>query len=167
MVGVCRLSAHAGDAWMARTPCGLLCNSRFWCSDLHLPRRNVSASRLTRLRMRSLRAGGTGLEYGLGLHQRGRALADFLKCRFEATKLLRAQFREHSLHLQGVLSKGSSNEVFAARGEVDDPHAAVFGALDAADQALLHETVHGGTDRARGQIDDRAYRIDRQRPFVQ
>jgi uncharacterized protein YbjT (DUF2867 family) len=40
------------------------------------------------------------------LHQRGSALADFLKCRFEATKLLRAQFREHSLHLPGMLSKG-------------------------------------------------------------
>ena len=40
------------------------------------------------------------------LHQRGSALADFLKCRFEATKLLRAQFREHSLHLSGMLSKG-------------------------------------------------------------
>jgi hypothetical protein len=39
------------------------------------------------------------------LHQRGSALADFLKCRFEATKLLRAQFREHSLHLPGMLSK--------------------------------------------------------------
>src|ERR1039457_1097719 len=34
-------------------------------------------------------------------------------------------------------------------------------------QALLHETVHGDTDRACGQIDDWAYRIDRQRPFVQ
>ena len=40
------------------------------------------------------------------LHQRGSALADFLKRHFEATKLLRAQFREHSLHLPGMLSKG-------------------------------------------------------------
>src|SRR6266404_7176051 len=77
------------------------------------------------------------------LHQRGSALADFLKCRFEATKFLRAQFREHTLHLQGMSSKGSSNEVFAARGKGDDPHAPVFGALDPADQALLHKSVHG------------------------
>src|SRR5258707_2502795 len=101
------------------------------------------------------------------IRQRGSTLADFLKCRFEATKLLRAQCREHSLHLQGMLSKRSCNEVFAAWGEGDDPDAPVFGALDPADQALLHETVHGDTDRAWGQIDDRAYRIDRQRPFVQ
>src|ERR1019366_5568829 len=66
LAGVRRLSAHAGDARMARTPRGLLCNSRIWCRDLHLPRRNVSASRLTRVRMRTLRAGGAGLEYGLG-----------------------------------------------------------------------------------------------------
>src|ERR1700693_1088133 len=75
------------------------------------------------------------------LHQRGSALAHFLKCPFEATKLLRAQFREHSLHLQGMLSKGSSNEVFAARGEGDDPHAPVFGALDPADQAASREST--------------------------
>src|SRR4029077_12461684 len=81
--------------------------------------------------------------------------------------LFRAQFREHSLHLQGMLSKGSSNELFAARGEGDDPHTPVFGALDPADQALLHESLHGDTDRAWSQIDARAYRIDRQRPFVQ
>jgi hypothetical protein len=66
-----------------------------------------------------------------------------------------------------MLSKGPSNEVFAARGKGHDPDAPIFGALDPADQALLHETVHGGTDRARRQIDDRAYRIDRQRTFVQ
>ncbi len=40
------------------------------------------------------------------LQQRGSALADFFKCRFEPTKLLRAEFREHSLHLPGMLSKG-------------------------------------------------------------
>ena len=40
------------------------------------------------------------------LHQRGSALADFLKRHFEATKFLRTQFREHSLHLPGMLSKG-------------------------------------------------------------
>src|ERR1700759_1322325 len=101
------------------------------------------------------------------LHQRGSTLADFLKCRFEATKFLRAQFREHSLHLPGMLSKGSRNEVFTARGEGDDPHAPVFGALEPPDRALLHETVHSDTGRARSQIDDRAYPIDGQRPFVQ
>src|SRR6266481_3928124 len=88
------------------------------------------------------------------LHQRGSALADFLKCRFEATKPLRAQFREHSLHLQGMVSKGSSNEVFAARGEGNDPNAPVFGALDPANQSLREEAVDSDTDGAWGQIDD-------------
>src|SRR5471030_3453570 len=101
------------------------------------------------------------------LHQRGRALADFLKCHFEATKFLRAQFREHSLHLPGMPSKGCSNEVLAAWGEGNDPNAPVFGALDPADQALRDEAVDSDTDRAWGQIDDWAYRIDGQRPFVQ
>src|SRR5260370_40689055 len=100
------------------------------------------------------------------LHQRGSALADFLKCRFEVTKLVRAQVREHSLHLQGMLSKLSSSKVSASRGEGDNPHAPVFGALDPADQALLHEPVHGDTDRSCGHIDDRPYRMARQTPFV-
>src|SRR5229473_1013995 len=94
------------------------------------------------------------------LHQRGSALADLLERHFEATKFFWTQFREHSLHLQGMLSKGSSNEVFAARCEGDDPHAPVFGAFDPCDQALREETVDSDTDRAWRQIDDRAYRID-------
>src|SRR6267142_6632979 len=101
------------------------------------------------------------------LHERSSALADFLKRHFEATKFVRTQFREHSLHLRGMLSKGRSNEVLAARGEGNDPHAPVFGALDPADKALRDEAVDSDTDRAWGQIDDRAYRIDGQRPFVQ
>ena len=40
------------------------------------------------------------------LHERGSALADFLKRHFKATQLLMAQFREHSLHLRGMFSKG-------------------------------------------------------------
>ena len=35
----------------------------------------------------------------------GSALADFLKRHLEATKFLRTQFREHFLHLPGMLSK--------------------------------------------------------------
>src|SRR6266853_899550 len=101
------------------------------------------------------------------LHQRGSALTHLLKRHFQITKFLRTQFREHALHLPGMLSKGSSNEGRAACGEGDDPHAPVLGALDPAHQALLHETVHGDTDRTCGQIDDRAYRIDGQRPLVQ
>jgi hypothetical protein len=66
-----------------------------------------------------------------------------------------------------MLSEGWNNDVFAARGEGDDPHAPVFRALDPADQAFLEEAVHGDTDRTWGQIDDWAYRIDGQRPFVQ
>jgi len=59
------------------------------------------------------------------------------------------------------LSRGSANR------SITDPHAPVFGALDPADQALRDEAVDSDTDRAWGQIDDRAYRIDGQRPFVQ
>src|SRR5258706_15843998 len=51
------------------------------------------------------------------LHERSSVLADSLKRHFEATKFVRTQFREHSLHLRGMLSKGRSNEVLAARGE--------------------------------------------------
>ena len=38
--------------------------------------------------------------------ERGSPHADLLKRRFQTTKLIRAQFREHSLHLAGMLSKG-------------------------------------------------------------
>src|ERR1700733_7964006 len=101
------------------------------------------------------------------LHQRGSALADFLKGHFEATKFLRTQLREPPLHLPGMLSEGRNNKVLSARGEGNDPNAPVFGALDPADQALRHEAVDSDTDRTWGQIDDWAYRIDGQRPFVQ
>ena len=40
------------------------------------------------------------------LHQRGSALADSLKRHFEATKFFRTQYREHSPHPTGMLSKG-------------------------------------------------------------
>ncbi|HTB13608.1 MAG TPA: hypothetical protein VK752_18650, partial [Bryobacteraceae bacterium] len=40
------------------------------------------------------------------LQKRSSALAGFLQCRFEATKLLRAQFGEDSIHLPGMLSEG-------------------------------------------------------------
>jgi hypothetical protein len=101
------------------------------------------------------------------LHQCGSALTDFLKRHFEATKRFQAQFREDSPHLPGMLSEGWNNEVLAARCQGDDPNAPVFGALDPADQALHEETVHSYTDRAWRQIDDRAYRIDGQRPLVE
>jgi hypothetical protein len=52
-------------------------------------------------------------------HERLSSLADFLKRHFEVTKLLRAQYREHSLHLARMLSEGWNNEVLAARGEAD------------------------------------------------
>src|ERR1700757_4437485 len=66
-----------------------------------------------------------------------------------------------------MLSEGWNNEVLAARGEGDHPNAPVFGALDPADQAFLDETVDGNADRTRGEIDDRAYRIDGQRPLME
>src|SRR6266850_7468117 len=66
-----------------------------------------------------------------------------------------------------MLSEGWNNEVLAARGEGDDPNAPVLGALDSADQALRDETVHGNADRTWGEIDDRAYRIDGQRPLME
>jgi hypothetical protein len=63
-------------------------------------------------------------------HERDSALAGSLERQFEAAKLLRAELREHSLHLSCMLSEGRNNEVSASRGERDDPHAPVFGALD-------------------------------------
>src|ERR1700751_4372206 len=94
------------------------------------------------------------------LHQRGGAFTDFLKRHFEATKFLRTQFRENSPHLPGMLSERRGNEVLSARCEGNDPNAPVFRALDAGHQALREESVHGDTDRAWGEIHDRAYRID-------
>src|SRR5437868_9677199 len=99
--------------------------------------------------------------------ERGSALADFLEPHFKTTKLLRAQFREHFLHLPGMLSKGRNNEILATRGEGNDPNASVFGALNPADEALRDEAFDSDTDRAWGQIDDWADRIDGQRPFAQ
>src|SRR3984957_6409313 len=66
-----------------------------------------------------------------------------------------------------MLSKGGNNQILATWGEGNDPNASVFGALDPADQPLRDEAIDSGTDRAWGQIDHWAYRIDGQRPFVQ
>ncbi len=66
-----------------------------------------------------------------------------------------------------MLSKGGNNEILATWGEGNDPNASVFGALDPADQALRDEAIDKDTDRAWGQIDDWADRIDGQRPIVQ
>src|SRR5271168_3427343 len=66
-----------------------------------------------------------------------------------------------------MLSEGWSNEIPAARCERNDTNPAVFAALYPADQPLREKAVHGDTDRTWSQIDNRAYRIDRQRPFVQ
>jgi hypothetical protein len=94
-------------------------------------------------------------------------LADLLKRRFETAKFFGAQFREHSPHLPGMLSESGNDEVLPARGQGDDTNTPIFSALDPADEALREETVHSDTDRAWGQIDDWAYRIDGQRPFVE
>ena len=88
------------------------------------------------------------------LYERTRALADPFKRHFETMKLLPAQFGEDSPHLRGVLSEGGNDEFLPERGEGDDPNAPVFRALDAAHQARREKTVHGNTDRTRGQIDD-------------
>jgi len=66
-----------------------------------------------------------------------------------------------------MLSKGRDNELFAAWSEGNDPNASVFGALDPADQVLRDEPIDKDTDRAWGQIDDWADRIDGQRPIMQ
>jgi hypothetical protein len=79
-------------------------------------------------------------------HKLRSAFADFLKRRFEATEFFLAQFREHASHQPGMLSEGWNNEIFAARGEGDDPNTPVFGALDPADQALFEEAIHRNTD---------------------
>src|ERR1700745_1469114 len=66
-----------------------------------------------------------------------------------------------------MLSESGNDKVLPSRGEGNDPHASVFAALYPADEALREETVHSYPDRAWGQIDDGADRIDGQRPFVQ
>ena len=66
-----------------------------------------------------------------------------------------------------MLSKGGNNQILAMWGEGNDPNASVFGALHPADQPLRDEAVDSRTDRAWGQIDHWAYRIDGQRPFVE
>src|SRR5579864_7808480 len=66
-----------------------------------------------------------------------------------------------------MLSKRGNNEILAAWGEGNSSNASVFGALNPADQALRDEAIDSDTDRAWGQADDWAYRIDGQRPFVQ
>jgi hypothetical protein len=65
-----------------------------------------------------------------------------------------------------MLSEGWNNEVLAAWGKGDDPHASVFTALYPANQALCMEAVHGDTDRTWRQIDNRADRINGQGSFV-
>ena len=70
------------------------------------------------------------------IHQRGSALASFLERRFKATKLFRAEFGEHFLHLPGMLSKGGNNKILSARGECDDTNTPVFRALDPGYQTL-------------------------------
>ena len=66
-----------------------------------------------------------------------------------------------------MLSERGNNEGLAPRGEGDNSNPPVLGALDPADQAFRHETVHSNADRPRSQIDDRTYCIDGQRPLVQ
>src|SRR5207245_8036993 len=66
-----------------------------------------------------------------------------------------------------MLSKRGNNEILATWGEGNDPNASIFGALDPADQSLRDEAIDSDTDRAWGQIDHWAYRIDGQRPFAQ
>ena len=53
----------------------------------------------------------------------------------------------------------------AAWGEGHDPNASVFGAVHSADQTLRAEAIDSDTDRAWGQIDDWAYRIDGKGPL--
>ena len=120
------------------------------------------------LRAFSERKGLSFRKVGLAplLDQRGSALTDFLERHFEAEKFLRAQLREHFPHLPSMLSEGWSNEIPAARCERNDTNPSVFPALYPADQALREEAVYGDTDRTWSQIDNRAYRIDWQRPFV-
>ncbi len=65
-----------------------------------------------------------------------------------------------------MLSKGGNNEILATWGEGNDSNASVFGALDPADHALRDEAIDKDTDRAWGQIDDWADRIDGQRPIA-
>src|SRR5204862_7640551 len=73
--------------------------TRFWLAELH--KMPGIAGAATSVLIGHLEPSRSTL-----LHQRGSAHADFLERQFEATKFLRAQFREHSLHLPGMLSEG-------------------------------------------------------------
>ena len=53
LAGLCGLLTHADHARMARTQGRVLRHPGIWRRDLHLPRRHVFASRLTRVRMRN------------------------------------------------------------------------------------------------------------------
>src|SRR5467141_4074199 len=66
-----------------------------------------------------------------------------------------------------MLSESRNDEVLPTRGKGDDTHPPVFRALNPGYQALREDAVHSDTDRAWGQIDDQADRIDGQRSFVQ
>ena len=66
-----------------------------------------------------------------------------------------------------MLSKSRNDKILAAWGKGDDPNTPVIRALDPGYQALDDETIDSDTDRTWGQIDDWAYRVDGQRPFVQ
>ena len=66
LAGLCGLFAYADHARMARTQGRVLRHSGFRRRDLHLPRRHVSASRLTRVRMRNPGLSAADLRIRLG-----------------------------------------------------------------------------------------------------
>jgi hypothetical protein len=59
-----------------------------------------------------------------------------------------------------------NNQALAAWGEGNNPNAQLFGASIGLTKSLRDKTVYFDTDRTGGEIDDRAYRIDGQRPLV-
>src|SRR6516162_1107666 len=140
-VGHCQLEqardAFARDGWSFRSPeAGFWRTATFEAWSRHLNRTSTR---------------GRGLEHAVRVlpfaHEHSSSLAHFLKRHFEATKLLRAQFRKQSFHLPGMLSEGRHNEVLTAWGQGNHPNAPILGAFDPADQALREEAVDRDTDR--------------------
>jgi nicotinamidase-related amidase len=102
----------------------------------------------------------------LRMLQAGVILSDYATLMVE---ILRDNARPQAGEVYGAMDMGWATlvgQIPAPQCERNDTNPAVFAALYPADQPLREKAVHGDTDRTWSQIDNRAYRIDRQRPFV-
>src|SRR5260370_13049607 len=85
-------------------------------------------------------AGPKDVSSTLLLHQCRSPLADLLKLRFEAPKLLRAHFRDHSPLLPGMFSKAGNDAILAAWDARDHANTPVFESRHPTPPALSHHT---------------------------